>query len=128
MRLLVDTNAWLRCAALRIDVWAEAKRIVPGRVQVCVIDKVVHELQGLQAAGGTLARNAKLAHELLKQKDTVIVPTHEAGNADDVLVAIASEPDFVLTQDRELKRRLKAKGAGIVVIRQDNHLELENRY
>jgi rRNA-processing protein FCF1 len=127
MKVYVDTNGWLRCAALRIDLWEELKRIVPGTVEIIAIDKVMHELEGLKSAGGTLAREAKLAIELIKLKRVSIQETDGHARVDDVLVQICQEHNFVLTQDQELKRRLKNRHVGIIVIRSDSHLMLENR-
>jgi rRNA-processing protein FCF1 len=127
MRLFVDTNAWLRCAALRIDVWEEAKRVIPGRAEVCTLDRVLDELVGLKSAGGTLAREAALALSMIKAKKVTTIPAQSAPTVDDAIVLAASEPDFVLTQDKELKRKLKAKHVGVVCIRAESHLELENK-
>ncbi len=127
MKVYVDTNSWLRCAAWRIDIWKEAQRIVPGRAEVLTLDKVMGELEGLKAAGGMLAQEAKLAVALIKQKNVPVVATQGARTADDALLQVAQEPDFVLTQDQALKRLLKGKGIGVIVIRGQDHLEIENK-
>jgi rRNA-processing protein FCF1 len=127
MRLFVDTNAWLRAAALRIDLWEEAQRILPGKAELVTLDRVIAELQGLRSAGGTLAKEAALAIHLTKSKPVTIIKAPPAPTVDDALLAAANEPDFVLTQDKELKRKLKEKRVGIVVIRGESHLELENK-
>jgi len=124
MRVFIDTNGWLRSAAWRIDLFREAQRIVPGKAEFFVVQGTKHELEGLQAAGGTLAREAKLA--LLIMKDVKVIKALGA-TADEQLLNEAKDPDFVLTQDQDLKRRLKDKGIGVIVIRNQNHLELENR-
>lgn len=127
MRVFVDTNSWLRSTAWRIDLWREAQRIVPGKAELIALDKVVSELDGLKAAGGTLAGEAKTALMLLRQKNVIIMKTEGTQNADNALVGVAHEADFVITQDQELKRRLKAKGVGVIAIRGQDHLELENK-
>lgn len=127
MRVFVDTNSWLRCTAWRVDIWRECQRVVPGKPEIIALDKVLRELEGLKAAGGTLAQEAKVALLLLKQKGVLIMKTAGTTNADDALVDVTHETDFVLTQDQELKKRLKAKNVGVIIIRGQDHLELENR-
>ena len=127
MRVFVDTNSWLRSAAWRIDIWREAARIVPGKTELIAIDKVIAELEGLKAAGGTLAQEAKLSLSLLRQKNVLVIKTVGGVMADDALVEVAQEQDFVITQDQELKRRLKQKRVGVIVIRGQDHLEMENK-
>ena len=73
-----------------------------------------------------LAREAKLALEIIRLKKPMIVQTEGAKRADDALVEIAKEPDFVLTQDKILKQRLRKKHVNILVIRGENHLDIEN--
>lgn len=126
MRVFVDTNGWLRCAAWRIDISREAQRLVPGKLELVIVEATRHEIDGLLAAGGTLAREAKVAQLLLSHLNVGVIKA-PGRNADEQILNTVHEADFVLTQDQALKRLLKERDVGIIVIRGQSHLELENK-
>ncbi|MBS3109028.1 hypothetical protein J4227_00675 [Candidatus Woesearchaeota archaeon] len=109
--------------ALKVDIFSEIERICDFRYELVTIDSVVVELSKLTAPSrGNIGRTAKLALELIKRKNVKILKSGIMP-ADEGIVMVADTNFIVATQDLALKRRLKAKGAGIITIRQKKYLK-----
>lgn len=122
--IIADTNFLLIPAQFKIDVFSEISRICDFTYKIYVVDKTIDEIEGIAAGKGKDAMAARLGLQLLKAKDVGIIKTKKDKNADDLIVDIAKKGDIVATQDIELKRRVKKKGAGIITMRQKRHLIL----
>ncbi|KHO45206.1 MAG: hypothetical protein QS98_C0012G0046 [archaeon GW2011_AR3] len=122
-KILLDTNMLMSIGALKVDIFSEIERICDFRYELVTIDSVVVELSKLTAPSrGNIGRTAKLALELIKRKNVKILKSGIMP-ADEGIVMVADTNFIVATQDLALKRRLKAKGAGIITIRQKKYLK-----
>ncbi len=105
MKIILDTNALMAIAEFRIDIFSELERACDIPYTVYVLEGTVQELEKIQhTQRATFSRAAKLALALLRAKHVPVI--REEGNVDDLLVNHSHAGDLVLTQDRELKRRL----------------------
>lgn len=102
--ILLDTNALMAIAQMRIDLFAELERACDFPYHVAVLEGTLTELQGISLQGGKEKSAASLALQLLKAKKVEVMPSK--GKVDDELVAHSLQGILVLTQDRELQQRL----------------------
>lgn len=107
MKFLLDTNFLMAVGQFKIDVFEQLSEF--GRPEIYTLDLVVEELEKLKAGKGRKSRSAKLALNLIEQKDIRVLKSRES-LADDELVRQARMGYTVCTQDRELLERLKKKG------------------
>ena len=104
-KVILDTNAVMDMAEFKIDLFTELQRILDIPYQVCILEGTIKELeQIIQGQRMRFARAAKMGLAILKSKKIKILPGE--GKVDDILVHYSQQGALVLTQDRELKRRL----------------------
>ncbi|MFH1682616.1 MAG: PIN domain-containing protein [Candidatus Woesearchaeota archaeon] len=116
--IILDTNTLMAISQFKIDLFSELDRLCDFSYKVVILDKTVDELKGIiSEQAGKYKLQAKLALDILDKKGVRKIDT-EAGKVDDLLVKMAEEGKIVVTQDKELKRRIKEKGAEVLTIRQ----------
>lgn len=130
IKVYVDTNFFLIPYQFKVDIFAEIDRIITSEYQLCTVKECVDELKHLmEHEKGADKRAAKLAFDLLMSKKFYIVPRAKQKafkGADNHLFKIAETgKDYVATNDKGLKARLRAKDVNLIVLRQKNHLIIE---
>jgi rRNA-processing protein FCF1 len=117
MMVLMDTNALAMPAQFGIDVFEEAKRLVPG-AEFATVRQVVSELGALgdrQAGALGLGLIGKFGVKVLD----------EPGSADDALLnAARRHGGAVCTNDAALRKRCKEAGVPVLFMRKKRMLEL----
>ncbi len=125
-KILLDTNFLLIPAQFGTDIFAEIKRIADFRYELYIIDKSLDELNKIsKEQSGKLKREVKLTIAIIKEKisksDIKIIDTQEEDKSvDDIIVSLKGY--ITATQDIELQKRLKEKGAKIISMRQKKYL------
>jgi len=125
-KILLDTNFLLIPAQFGTDIFAEIKRIADFRYELYIIDKSLDELNKIsKEQRGKLKREVKLTIAIIKEKisknDIKIIDTQEEDKSvDDIIVSLKGY--ITATQDIELQKRLKEKGAKIISMRQKKYL------
>ena len=105
-RIILDTNALMAIDEFKLDVFSAIKIGMDEPYELVVLDGVLDELHKIMIEQkGKYKRSAKLALSILDSKNVKIVES--SGNVDDFLVELSEKGDLVLTQDVELKKRLK---------------------
>ncbi len=140
LRIILDTNFLLIPARLRVDIFEEIRRIMNEPYELCVVEETINELNSLVNKGGKDGVSAKVALELIKKKGINVIKTksflnrtklrslNTALDADGVIIdTIKKEPRrfIIATQDKELKKRVKALGTRVIVLRKKTHLLIE---
>ncbi|MBP3385479.1 MAG: twitching motility protein PilT [Candidatus Methanomethylophilaceae archaeon] len=113
--VVLDTNALLMPFEIKMnldlalrDLLGEARIVVPGAL--------VGELKHVKH------RYAKAALALARKYE--IIPTEYSG--DDAVVEVAFKTGgYVLTNDKELRRRLRKEGVPIIFLRSSTHLAID---
>ncbi|HLD05312.1 MAG TPA: hypothetical protein VJG90_06350 [Candidatus Nanoarchaeia archaeon] len=120
--VVLDTNFLLIPELYRVDIFAGIQELMNEPYELCIMDKTIDELNKIVQTAKTKDKEAaKLALQLIKQKDLKRLPC-----SDTVDECILNGPvDYAATQDRDLKRALKAKGVKIITLRQKNYLKVE---
>jgi hypothetical protein len=123
--IIIDTNFLVDCLAWKVDFFRELDRILPFTYALAVVDKTLDELDALSKTGKQAAKlGARLAKQLIAKKRIAIITTDKKGYTDTLIIKHATNNTAVATQDQALKRRLKAKGIPVIIIRQKKYLQL----
>ncbi len=105
-RIILDTNALMAIDEFKLDIFAEVERSMDEPYDLVVLDGVLDELHKIMVEQkGKFKRSAKLALSIIDSKNVKV--EESSGNVDDFLVSLSKKGDLVLTQDAELKKRLK---------------------
>jgi len=124
--VVVDTNALMMQFQYHLDLETELRRVMPGDFEVLVPDTVVDELETLvEENNGKEAEEARLAIELAETFEVVEVEGDVEG--DDAVIEFAASIDdgVVVTNDKLLRARLRAKGIPNVHMRSKAFLSVE---
>lgn len=115
--VLLDANALMSAARLKVDLAARLAEVAPGWEPV-VPSSVSRELAGL---GGT--KHAREARAIAARFRAVEVE----GSGDRALqeAAVGRKGRAVLTNDRALRRRLRARGVPVVYLRGRQKLDVD---
>ena len=117
MQIVIDTNSLIYAAKEKIDVITELKKI--GFTKIIVPNEVLKELEFIQndkKQKGADKNASKLAIQIIKfsKVDTIYLGK---GHPDDKILEFAVAKNFsVLTNDKILKKRLKAESVQIFTI------------
>jgi rRNA-processing protein FCF1 len=117
MQIVIDTNSLIYAAKEKIDVITELKKM--GFTKIIIPKEILKELEFIQTdkkQKGADKNAAKLALQIIKfsKVDTVYLGR---GHPDDKILEFAVAKNFsVLTNDKILKKRLKAESVQIFTI------------
>ncbi|WP_227374714.1 PIN domain-containing protein [Haladaptatus halobius] len=115
-----DTSALMMPVESGIRLFDELDRLL-GRYECVVPRAVAAELDGLSRGGGAEATAASVGRDLATRCRTV---DHEESYADDALVELGEEVDFIVTNDAPLRNRLLDAGVPVIHIRGQNKLTI----
>ncbi len=105
--IILDTNALMAIGEFKIDIFTALGEscdfpftiaVVPGTIDE--LKKIIREQQGKEQQA------ARLALSLLDAKKVQILPP-ATGTVDDLLTSLSRQGYLIVTQDRELKKRLQ---------------------
>lgn len=122
--IILDTNTLMAIGQFKIDVFSEIDKVADFKYEVNILDKTVEELEKIiREQTGKHQAMAKLALDMIKKKKIKKIKTEE-GNVDDLLVDLAKKGAIVVTQDKELKERIKKVSGLAMTIRQKKKVVL----
>jgi rRNA-processing protein FCF1 len=125
-RVALDSNFLFLPLTLRLDIFSETERLLPGRAQFIVIKPIREEIERLSSRSSQLGRNAKFALSLLSKCEEVDDEVKAAGTVDDALVNYARRHRVIVaTTDRRLRKRLRDINVPVIYLRGRSRLELE---
>ncbi len=129
-KILLDTNFLISAVIFKIDIFSEIRRICDFSYELCIIDKVIDELNEIAEKGVPEERAAaRISIQLIKKKSITIIKTPEKNkrvkNVDLLILERVNKGNFIVaTQDRELKSLIREKGVPIIVLRQKKYLKM----
>ena len=119
-KVILDTNAVMEMVEFKIDLFRELERILDIPYQVGVVEGTIKELEEIiKNQRLRFSRAAKMGLALLKAKKVQVLTGK--GKVDDVLAQYSQDGALILTQDRELKKRLQKP---FLTIRQKKVVEM----
>ena len=107
-----------------IDILSKSfgKSIVPSVEDLRdIIATVLGKQKDVQAAKLGMA----LLGSLVKQKSLKTLASFPEKNVDDAIVRHSNKKVYIATQDKELKKRVKEKGAKVITLKQKKYLSIE---
>jgi len=104
-KIIIDTNALMAIGELKIDLFTAIDSVCHFTYKLSVLQGSINELKRIiKDQRGKFKRSATLALSLLKAKKVDVLSSE--GDVDDILAVLSHQGVLVLTQDRQLKRRL----------------------
>ena len=117
---MLDTSFLVHCAQLGVD-WATELRILCDfTYQPAIVDKTLDELDMIIGQGGKKKAAAKLAKLMLAK--VRVIKTKKEKHVDALILDRVKSGMLVATHDAAFKRKLKAKGIPVIVLRQKKYL------
>ena len=121
--VILDSSAIMMCFEFSIDLEKELTRLL-GKYHIVVPSSIVGELECLSKKGaGKKNIKAKASLKLIEKYETIVV---EGKNADDSIVDLSERINgAVVTNDKELRRRLKMVPVSVIFLRAKKKLIME---
>jgi rRNA-processing protein FCF1 len=127
LKVILDSNFLFIPAKFQIDVFEDLAKLLNQRFEPVLLSSIYQELKTMAEKGApSRRRQASLALKLAEKCKKIDVEKHLEETNDDVILRIAilwKSP--VATNDRELRRKLRARAIPVIYLRSKNRLELE---
>lgn len=122
VRIFLDTMFLMIPFQFKVDIFSELDRLF-GTYEACISSLTFKELDNIEsnASKGSDRLVVKTVRKLIEQKNLTIIESNEK-LVDDFLVENAENFDFVATQDKELKKKLKNR-TKFIVLKSGKYLE-----
>ena len=130
IRVIFDTNFLLIPAQFKVDIFENIRSIMTKPYDLCIFEATIDELKKIALGNRKDKNNAKVALDLIKQKNLKSLHNSFKGEdsyIDSIILNNASDGDIVCTQDKDLKRLLKVKNKKIriITLKGKKHIDFE---
>ncbi len=119
VKVVLDTNFLMIPGQFKVDIFEEIKKLMDHPYELCIFKETIDELNKIASTNNKHKTAAKIALKLIKQKNLKSLEnSFKKGEIyiDDIILNSVDEHMIVCTQDRELKKTLKAKFNKIRII------------
>ena len=125
--IILDTNFVMIPFSHKVDIYDQIKSVCAFGHKLVVFDGTLAELDNIITQGGQVGSNAKASKQLLIQKLTseeiTVLPGQHTHVDDDIVDYVQTHPNcIVATQDKGLKKRIKAQ---LLVLRNEKFVQLQ---
>jgi rRNA-processing protein FCF1 len=121
--ILLDANALMAQTQFRIDIFSALTSLI-GAYEPLVLSDVLHELRNLSGSRGKHGSAARAALQIAK-RCTIVESEREDGSVDEKILYYASTHGcMVVTNDRDLRRALLAKGITVISLSGKQRLDI----
>jgi rRNA-processing protein FCF1 len=126
-KVILDSSFLFIPTQFHVDIFEELAKLLDRNFTPVILAPTIDELQGLAEEGGPKRRKqAALALQLARRCCRVEVAKADQEPHDDIVVRVASKTgDYVATNDRTLRRRLRGAGVPVIYLRQRSRLALD---
>jgi rRNA-processing protein FCF1 len=127
LRIILDSNALFVPLQLKIDIFAELKKLLNKNYDLILLSSVKRELEILAEEGSPKTRkNARYALQLAEKYNLHKIDEKQNTPADDAIAKIAKQWNAsVFTNDKQLRKRLRDISVPVIYVRQKSHLEID---
>ena len=123
-KIILDTNFLLIPLQFRVDIFSELGRICNFNYRLSVFDSTIGELRNIiEKQPVKHKKAAQFALKLIKLKNIEILKS-EQKDVDKAILGIVGKDIIIATQDAQLKRELREKGASLIILRQKKYIQL----
>jgi len=116
--IALDTNILLAIEKFKINLFGELRGVFGRNALIVLPSEVEKELEKL----GKKNAGARIAKSILKNEGIKIVKT-DAKDADSALIELAEKNAVIATNDKKLRKKIKALGGRIAYLRKKSLLE-----
>jgi len=127
LKVILDSNFLFIPSQFKIDIFEGLMNLLNQRFEPILLSSTHQELQTMAEKGSPARRKqAALALKLAEKCRVMNVEKRAGETNDDVILRVAAEwKSPVATNDRELRRKLRARGIPVIFLRGKRRLELE---
>ena len=127
LKVILDSNFLFIPTKFQIDVFEDLAKLLNQRFEPVLLSSIYQELKTMAEKGApSRRRQASLALKLAEKCKKIDVEKHLEETNDDVILRIATLwKSPVATNDRKLRRKLRARVIPVIYLRSKNRLELE---
>lgn len=122
VKILLDTNFLLTMVRNKIHGFDEIRQKIPA--EFFTLSRVIYELKGLAKSDKKVRAEGAIVEQLLKNNDVKVIES-KMESVDSELVELSKEY-VIATNDRELRRRIKAAGGRTIFIRSLTYVDVED--
>ena len=127
LKVILDSNAFFIPLEFRIDIFVEVERLLNRRIDFVLLSPVKRELEVLSAKDSPkIRRQAFFALKISEKCMYVPVEEDEKITTDDAIIKVAEAWNCpVLTNDSQLRRRLRDISVPVIYLRQKSLLVID---
>jgi len=122
VKVMLDTNFLLTMVRYKIHGLDEIKQKLPS--EFFVLSRVLFELKGLGKSDKKVKKEVAIVEQLLKNSGVIVIQS-KLEHVDKELVELSKEY-VIATNDKELRRKVKAVGGKTIFIRSLNYVDVED--
>ena len=130
VHVILDTNFLLIPGQYKVDIFHSLEFLMTKPFEFCIFDATIDELMKIASKNVKDKNNAKIALQLIKQKNLKSLHNSFIGEdsyIDKIILNNAQDSDIICTQDKDLKRLIKKKSKKIriITLMDKKHIEFE---
>jgi hypothetical protein len=127
IKVILDANFFFVPSQFNIDIFEELAKVLNQRFEPIILSSTRKELQGLtKSSSPKEGKQAQLALMLAEKCRSVSIEKASDETYDDVIVRVAAAWKApVVTNDREMRKRLRKIGVPVIFLRQKHRLVLD---
>jgi uncharacterized protein len=127
LKIILDSNALFIPLEFKIDIFLETERLVNRNVNFVLLSPVKLELELLATKNSPkIRKEATFALKLAEKCMYVAVDNDKKLPTDDIIVKVAKAWNSpVLTNDSQLRKRLRVISIPVIYVRQKSRLEID---
>lgn len=119
-KVVFDSSMLLVIERFKVDIFQEIRELL-GRTEFYITEAIERELNSLQESN---AKEVKIARELMEKNSVKVVKT-KAEKGDESLIEKALQGMIVASNDKELRKRIKAFGGKLIYLRKKKLIKIE---
>jgi rRNA-processing protein FCF1 len=129
LKVILDSNAFFIPLQFKIDIFEELERVANTSIDPVLLKPVQQELEELIREGSPkMQKDASYALKLAQKCMLMEAKEQEGVSTDDIIVSVARKHRLpVLTNDRQLRKRLRDINVPVIYVRQKSRLEIDGR-
>lgn len=120
VKILLDTNFLLTLVRYKIFGFEEIKQKVP--CEFYTLSRILYELKGLGKGDKKVKKEVAIVEQVLKNNNVKVLDSTKE-NVDEELIELSKEY-VIATNDKELRRKVKAVGGKTIFVRSLTYVDV----